>query len=126
MTEVTRGNALVEGNSYVLTGLGLTVYSDGATRISVDSAAKDVLVESVDKEDIFTNPALFIGAYKNYREKITVLSSSADALSVTLELDDDVLVRFDLTNVRFTAPQGSSGFSPSLTSFKGYEITDLR
>lgn len=127
MSEVTRGEATVEGNCYVLTGLGLKVYSDGVTRVAVDNEAKEVLVETVDKEDIFTNPALFIGAYKDYRDKITVLSSSKDALSVTLRLDEDALVRFDLTKVRFFEQKGKSDFTISLSSFgSSYEITDLR
>ena len=127
MSEVTRGEALVEDNCYVLTGLGLKIYSDGATRVSIDPDAKEVLVETVDKEDVFTNPALFIGAYKSYRERITVLSSSKDALSVTLRLDEDALVRFDLSKVRFEPLQGREGFSPDLSFFgQDYQITDLR
>ena len=94
MTQVTDGDVIVEDNAYLLTGLGLEVRSDGATRWSLDRAAEEVLIEKVEKEDIFTNPALFISSYKANMDKIKVNSSSSNSLDVTLVLDDETSARF--------------------------------
>ena len=63
-TPVTDGDVTVEGNAYVLEGLGLRVISDGSTRWSLDDDALEAVVENVEKENLFTNPALFIGSYR--------------------------------------------------------------
>ena len=41
---VTQGNVTVEGNAYILQGLGMEVYSDGTTRWTLDPQAKEALV----------------------------------------------------------------------------------
>ena len=76
MTQVTDGDVVVEDNAYLLSGLGLEVRSDGTTRWSLDRAAEELLIETVEKEDLFTNPALFINSYKGYMDKIRVNGSS--------------------------------------------------
>ena len=68
MTKVTDGDVTVEDNAYLLSGLGLEVRSDGVTRWSMDRAAEELLIETVAKEDLFTNPALFISSYKEYMD----------------------------------------------------------
>ena len=90
MQKVTDGKVTVEGNAFSLTGLGLQVISDGTTRWTVDTSAKEVLIETVENDDIFTNPALLISSYKNYSDKIKVNSSSANSLDVTLVLDEEM------------------------------------
>ena len=124
---VTDGDVVVEDNAYVLEGLGLTVTSDGKTRLSVDPEAREAVIETVEKEDIFTNPALFIGSWRKYASRLKVNSSSKDSMDVTLVLDDDTLARFLLTGIKFTEKQGLSDFTTDISALPSdYLITDLR
>ena len=127
MTEITDGDVTVEDNAYLLSGLGLEVRSDGTTRWSVDREAEEVLIEKVEKEDIFTNPALFINSYKGYMDRIRVNASSKDSLDVTLVLDEDTSARFVLKGIVFQDPQGKSDFTFDVKSLpSSFVITDLR
>ena len=126
-TSVTDGDVVVEDNAYVLEGLGLKVTSDGKTRLSVDPSAREAVVETVEKEDIFTNPALFIGSWRKYASRLKVNSSGKDSMDVTLTLDDDTLARFILTGIKFTEKQGLSDFCTDVSSLPSdYLVTDLR
>ena len=125
-TPVTDGEVTVEGNAYILQGLGMEVVSDGTTRWTLDRDAKEALVEKVQKEDLFTNPALFISSYKNYLDRIKVNSSGSDSLDVTLTLDDETKARFVLKDIVFGARKGKSDFSLTEKSLPDYLITDLR
>ena len=116
MTQVTDGDVVVEDNAYLLSGLGLEVRSDGTTRWSMDRAAEEVLIETVEKEDLFTNPALFINSYKGYMDKIRVNGSSSNSLDVTLVLDEDTSARFVLKNIVFEDKQGKSDFTLNVKS----------
>jgi hypothetical protein len=127
MTQVTDGDVTVEDNAYLLSGLGLEVRSDGATRWSLDRAAEELLIEKVEKEDLFTNPALFISSYKNYMDKIRVNASSSNSLDVTLVLDEGTSARFVLKDIVFQDKKGKSDFTLDVKSLPGsYVITDLR
>ena len=127
MQKVTDGDVTVEDNAFLLSGLGLEVRSDGTTRWSIDREAEEVLIEKVVKEDIFTNPALFISSYKAYMDKIRVNASSDNSLDVTLTLDDDTSARFVLKGIVFLDKQGKSDFPLNEKSLsKSYVITDLR
>ena len=124
---VTEGDVCVEGNAYSLDGLGLKVISDGSIRWTLDESAREAVVEKVEKEDLFTNPALFIASYKNYGDKIVVNASGKDFLDITLVLDDDTKARFLLKDIVYGEPQGKSDFSPEQKSLsKDYVVTDLR
>lgn len=127
MTQVTDGDVVLEENAYRLSGLGLEVISDGTTRWSMDAAAEEVVVETVEHEDLFTNPALFIGSYRNYLDRIKVNASGNDTLDVTLTLDEDTSARFVLKEVRFLDPKGKSDFTLDVQSLPAsYVVTDLR
>ena len=127
MTQVTDGDVTVEDNAFLLSGLGLEVRSDGTTRWSIDRDAEEVLIEKVEKEDLFTNPALFISSYKGYMDKLKVNGSSQNSLDVTLLLDDDTAARFVLKNIVFLDKQGKSDFPLDEKSLpKSYLVTDLR
>ena len=127
MTRVTDGDVTVEDNAYLLSGLGLEVRSDGATRWSMDRAAEEVLIEKVEKEDLFTNPALFISSYKGYMDKIRVNASSSNSLDVTLVLDEGTSARFVLKDIVFQDKKGKSDFTLDVKSLPdSYIITDLR
>ena len=127
MTQITDGDVTVEDNTYLLSGLGLEVRSDGATRWSMDRAAEEVLVEKVAKEDLFTNPALFISSYKSYMDRIRVNASSANSLDVTLVLDEETSARFVLKDIVFLDKQGKSDFTLDVKSLPdSFIITDLR
>lgn len=123
---VTDGDVTVEGNAYKLQGLGMEVISDGTTRWTLDREAREAMVEKVVAEDIFTNPALFIGSYKNYLDRIQVNSSGSDSLDVTLTLDAETKARFFLRDIVFLPREGKSDFSLDEKSLSGYLITDLR
>lgn len=126
-SSVTDGDVVVEDNAYVLDGLGIKVTSDGKTRLSVDPEAREAVVETVEKEDIFTNPALFIGSWRKYASRLKVNSSGRDSMDVTLTLDDDTLARFILTGIKFTEKKGLGDFSTDLSSIPAdYLVTDLR
>lgn len=123
---VTEGNVTVEGNAYILQGLGMEVVSDGTTRWTLDREAREALVEKVEKEDLFTNPALFISSYKHYMDQLKVNSSGEDSLDVTLTLDEETKARFVLKGIVFSEEKGKSDFSLEEKSLPGYLITDLR
>lgn len=126
-TPVTDGDVTVEDNCYVMDGLGIKVTSNGEVRLSVDAEAKEAVVEKVEKEDIVTNPALFIGSYKNYLDRITVNSSDKNSMDVTLTLDDDTRARFVLTGIKFSPKEGKSDFTVDVKSLpQDYLVTDLR
>ena len=127
-SEVTDGSVLIQDNCFSMTGLGLKVVSDGKTRWSVDESAGEVLIETVDKEDVFTNPALFIASYTNYGDLITVRKATSDSLDAEVILDDNMLARFVLKNVRFyDKSDDKKDFTMEGKSFDGsYVITDLR
>ena len=125
-TPVTEGDVTVEGNAYILQGLGMEVVSDGTTRWTLDRDAKEALVEKVQKEDLFTNPALFIASYKDYLDRIKVNASTSNSLDVTLTLDDETKARFVLKDIVFGAKKGRSDFSLTEKSLPDYLMTDLR
>ena len=125
-TPITEGDVTVEGNAYILQGLGMEVISDGTTRWTLDRDAKEAMVEKVQKEDLFTNPALFISSYKDYMDRIKVNTSGSDSLDVTLTLDDETKARFVLKDIIFGARKGKSDFSLTEKSLPDYLITDLR
>ena len=125
--EVTDGDVTLEGNDYILEGLGLRVVSNGTTRWSIDPEAGEVVIETVEKENLFTNPALFVSAYRDYMDSIQVNKEGADYLDVTLTLDDETKARFVLRDIVFQEPQGKSDFSLDENSLSSeYVITDLR
>ena len=125
-TPVTDGDVTVEGNAYIMQGLGMEVISDGSTRWTLDRDAKEAMVENVQKEDLFTNPALFISSYKDYMDRIKVNASGSDSLDVTLTLDDETKARFVLKDIVFGSKKGKSDFSLTEKSLPDYLITDLR
>lgn len=124
---VTDGDVMVEGNAYVLEGLGLRVVSNGITRWSLDADAAEAVIETVQQEDLFTNPALFISSYKRYMDKIRVNAQGSDSLDVTLILDAETQARFVLRDIVYGDMQGKSDFSVDEKSLsENYVITDLR
>ena len=85
------------------------------------------VIEKVEKENLFTNPALFIGSYRNYMDKMKVNAQGEDSLDITLTLDEENQARFVLRGIVFGELQGKSDFSVDGKSLeKSYVITDLR
>ena len=130
MQQVTDGEMLLEGNAYRLSGLGLDIRSDGSTRWSADTAAEELIIETVDQNDILTNPVLFLSSYKKYGKQLKVNASGPDSLDVTLTLDEDTRARFVLKDVRFLEPRGPEGLSDFIWDVSAlpstYVVTDLR
>ena len=93
----------------------------------MDRAAEELLIEKVEKEDLFTNPALFISSYKGYMDRIRVNASSANSLDVTLVLDEETSARFVLKDIVFLDKQGTRDFTLDVKSLPdSFVITDLR
>lgn len=125
--EITSGRLVTEGNAFLLEGLGMEIRSDGATRWSLDPEAREVMVETVKEDDLMANPALILGGYRSYMNRIKVLSSGADSLRFTFRLDEDVVALIALTDIVFSEPQGKSDFTLDVKSLsKDYVVTDLR
>lgn len=125
--DITDGDVSLEGNAYVLEGLGLKIISNGNTRWSLDETARELVIEQVEKEDLFTNPALFIASYHDHMDSIKVNHADEDNLDVTLTLDENTQARFKLTGIVYGPPQGKSDFSLDEKSLPSdYVITDLR
>ena len=124
---ITDGQVCVEGNAYRMEGLGLEVISNGSTRWTLDRAAKEVVIENVVKEDLFTNPALFIASYREHLDQLQVNDSGSDFLDVTLTLDEGTRARFLLKGIVFGSPEGKSDFSLDEKSLASdFVVTDLR
>ena len=127
MKEVTRGEVTAEGNCFVLTGLGLKTWSDGQACWMLDEEAKEVVIDKIAKDDIFTNPALMVSNYRNFSDDIKVNKEGADYLDFTLRLDDDVSLRFVLKGIVISEPEGVDEFSFDTSALSSdYVITDLR
>ena len=124
--DITSGKVTVEDNAYSMEGLGLVVTSDGETRLSIDEEAREAVLEAVEKDDMFTNPALFIASWKNYADRLKVNSSSSSSLDVTLTLDEDTKARFVLTEIEFSPKKGPADFNVKKTFGKDWLVTDLR
>ena len=102
-------------------GRPMTKVTDG------DVTVEELLIETVAKEDLFTNPALFINSYKDYMDKIRVNASSSNSLDVTLTLDEGTSARFVLKDITFGDKQGKSDFTMDVKSLPdSFIITDLR
>lgn len=127
MQEVTTGVVTAEGNCFVLTGLGLKTWSDGTTCWMVDEEAKEVVIDNIAKDDIFTNPALMVSSYRNFSDDIKVNKEGSDYLDFTLKLDDDMTLRFVLKGIRISDPVGVDEFTLDTSALgSSYVITDLR
>ena len=125
--QVTVGNVTVEENAYKLSGLGLTIISDGETRWTQDVCAQELVIESVDKEAIEVNPALLIASYKKYRNDLKVMSGTEDSLDIVYNVGEDMYARFVLTDIRYLEPQGKSDLTFDVKSLpESYIVTDLR
>ena len=125
--EVTAGKVTVEDNAFRVTGLNLEIVSDGTTRWSMDPEAKEVLIEKVEKDNIFTNPAILISSYKDHLDMIKVKSSGSDSLDAVVTFDERVKGEFILKNVRFLPKGDKKDFTLDVKSLgSAYVVTDLR
>lgn len=127
MSEVTRGSVTAQGNCFVVSGLGLKSYSDGTVLWMVDENAKEVVIDAVVNDDVFTNPALMISSYRNFMDQIKVNREGSDSLDLTITLDDNTKVRFVLSSVRFADHSSLSEFTFQTSALpSSYVVTDLR
>ena len=125
--QVTIGNVTVEENAYILSGLGLTIISDGETRWTQDVSAQELVIEAVDKEAIEVNPALLIASYRKYRKDLKVMSGTENSLDIIYNVGENMYARFVLTDIQYLEPQGKSDLTFDVKSLpKSYIVTDLR
>lgn len=69
LAQTSEGSLVAQREAYFVTGLGLEVRSDEKTRWSIDPAAKEVLIESVEDaaaEDMFLTPTLAVCRYQSF------------------------------------------------------------
>ena len=125
--EVTSGHVTVEDNAFRITGLNLVVVSDGRTRWMMDPVAEEVLIEKVETDNLFTNPALLISSYRSHLDMIKVKSSGPDSLDAVVTFDEDVLGEFIIKGVKFLPRGDKKDFTVDVKSLgENYLITDLR
>lgn len=124
---VASGKMTVQGSAYLLKGDGLEVYSDGKVRWTLDRSGKEAIVESVDAEDVMTNPAAIVAGYKSFDKSLKVNSSGTDSLDISLTMENGQVSRFRLTGIRY-APEGAlSDFQFARSSLgSDWVVTDLR
>lgn len=124
---VTEGDVVVEEDAYRLNGLGLEVVCDGTTRWSMDPEAMELVIETIEKDNVVDNPGLLVSTYENFASILQVKGGSSNSLDLILDLDDDMRARFVLTDIVYMDKQGKSDFSVDEKSLsKDYVITDLR
>ena len=125
--EVTSGHVSVQGNAFRLDGLGLELWSDGSTRWTMDSVAKELLIEAVDGEDLLTNPALLVLDYRHHPGLLKVRKEGPDSLDVEVHLDERTAVHLIISGVTFNEEGPLSDYVLELASLgKDYVVTDLR
>ena len=125
--EVTSGRVSVQGNAFRLDGLGLEIVSDGTTRWTMDSASKELLIETVDGDDLLTNPALLVLDYRHHPGLLKVRKEGPDSLDVEVHLDERTAVHLIISGVTFNEEGPLSDFVLEQASLdKDYVVTDLR
>lgn len=126
-SDVTSGTAVVEDNSFKVSGFGIKVYSDGKTLWMVDEQAEEVVIQDVDPEDFQSNPVLIITGYKSLGDRLKVNSATDSSLDVTLTVDDDCTMRFIVKDIRMTEKAGTEDMLFDVSALpSSYVITDLR
>lgn len=82
------GSAMVQGNAFTMDGDGLQIWCDGKTRWTVDRAADEAVIESVDasSEQYDTNPALLVSSVKKAFETVSVTDGTFQGKSVKVAL----------------------------------------
>lgn len=67
------GEINVQGECYLLSGNGLDIYCDGSTVWTLDSSAKEVIIDSAEQGlDVLSNPAMFLLRFHDYFEVSTL------------------------------------------------------
>lgn len=69
LKETSTGSVTAQREAYVVTGLGLEVRADDATRWTIDPAAREVLIEAVGQGvtgDLMLTPTLAVCRYADY------------------------------------------------------------
>lgn len=151
---IMKGNAevAVQGDSYTMIGNGLQVYCDGTKVWSVDSAAKEVYVESFD--DLATNSlanpaALFmrlgnsfsVGASSQSDGKFLyelspkvycgivsadlVLNPDGKPMSAVFVLEDDIKVEVTVESVAMEKTKPEDVFRPQVAFGSDWIVTEL-
>ena len=148
------GNAevAVQGDMYTMKGNGLQVFCDGAKVWSVDSAAKEVYIESVDalEANSLANPAaLFMhlgasfkvasstqsgGKYSyNLKPKAAcgvssadlVLSTEGTPISAVFVLEDGLKVDVDIESMSIEKTKPEDVFRPQVSFGSDWIVTEL-
>lgn len=121
------GDATVQGSAYRLTAGDYEVWSDGTVSWVIDREAREVLVQRVEEEDIFSNPALIVGSYRLLSDRLQVHAATDDSLDATVSLDGGNDLHFRLTGIAFHDEGDISDFVFDAASLDAsYVVTDLR
>ena len=150
-----RGNAIVQGDSFKVDVDGMEMISDGKTRWTVDSEAKEIVIEKVEGTDFVDNPILIVTSFENSfkeisrnREKVqgrdclvvdfapvdvsgiatlAMVFSGNDLVRVVVGLEGGATTIFDVSDMKFLYPENNGMFSYDLSALDSTWVkTDLR
>lgn len=83
------GSALLDGTSFILKVDGLDIYCDGQTKWTLDTGAREIVIETFDRNDadLSANPALLLSNVEEYfdiRTQETVAYKGGKAVRLEL------------------------------------------
>ncbi len=150
------GNLVTQGDKWVVKGNGLEMYCDGKSVWVIDPAVKEVVIESVQSQqmtDFMTNPArAFVNIHDNFNVNAVNPSSDSQALIYSLSpkngdmeflnielyketaairkmqfaLKDGTLVTIKVSSMKLTPKVSDEAFRPQVLFDSKWLVTDLR
>jgi len=141
------GKALVQGDSFFVSGNGLEIRCDGTTRWTADTDSKEVVIEGVEEgiADLAANPALLIVSFDEAFDRVAVkddvfggrkvkafslkpkiyggfesavLYFSGDELAgASVTSSDGTVTDFTISSLTFSYPEKTEEFSFDVSSF---------
>lgn len=150
------GNLVTQGDNWVLKGSGLEMYCDGKSVWVIDPAVKEVVIESVQSQqmtDFMTNPArAFVNIHDNFNVNAVNPSSDSRALIYSLSpkngdmeflnielyndtaairnmqfaMKDGTLVTIKVSSMKLTPKVSDEAFKPQVVFDSKWIVTDLR
>lgn len=110
---VGSGDVKVQDDSFTLNGNGLEIWCDGSTRWTIDRAAEEAVIETVEDADAdyATNPALLITSVEKAFEEVSVGNSKFNGKQVSvssLSPAEDVKSSTEISEIKLYFLVGTS------------------
>lgn len=118
----TNGTALIDGECYRISGNGLEIYCDGATKWTVDNQAREVYLEPSDgTREFLANPSAWL-------EQVHNLTVGEKVVSGVFRDPAGAEISFRFTSIKSSPQSGTTaGFTFDTSALgSGWVITDLR